>query len=151
MTNKLFKTLSFSYILLPLIIFFFGWLKLLLDIPLCIALLIIFLRIIHNEQSEQLHARRLSFQDLIPVIAIILLCVYFSGIGGLGIVGCLLLQVDFASLEHFMHIEWWSGFQFSSFTTQLFGGFNQAIYAWVLTLLIMRQKSNRYIVFEVVS
>lgn len=73
MTNKLFKTLSFSYILLPLIIFFFGWLKLLLDIPLCIAMLIIFLRIIHNEQSEQLHARRLSFQDLIPVIAIILL------------------------------------------------------------------------------
>lgn len=239
MTNKLFKTLSFSYILLPIIIFFLGWLKLWLAIPLCIALLIIFLRIINNEQSEQLLTRRLSFQDLFPVIAIILLWVYFSGIGGLvfqnkdhwwrneifnllvmehwpvisgdrgliyyigfwlpsavigkifgfnagylfqilwttlgiflvwclmcdhlsqislkpllglilfsglDIVGCLLLQVDFASLEHFMHIEWWSGFQFSSFTTQLFWVFNQAIYAWVLTLLIMRQKSNRYII-----
>lgn len=239
MPNKLFKTLSFSYILLPIIIFFLGWLKLWLAIPLCITLLIIFLRIINNEQSEQLLTRRLSFQDLFPVIAIILLWVYFSGIGGLvfqnkdhwwrneifnllvmehwpvisgdrgliyyigfwlpsavigkifgfnagylfqilwttlgiflvwclmcdhlsqislkpllglilfsglDIVGCLLLQVDFASLEHFMHIEWWSGFQFSSFTTQLFWVFNQAIYAWVLTLLIMRQKSNRYII-----
>ena len=239
MTNKLFKTLSFSYILLPITIFFLGWLKLWLAIPLCIALLIIFLRIINNEQSEQLLTRQLSLQDLIPVVTIILLWVYFSGIGGLvfqnkdhwwrneifnllvmehwpvisgdrsliyyigfwlpsavigkifglnagylfqilwtvlgiflvwclmcdhlrrislkpllglilfsglDIVGCMLLQVDFASLEHFMHIEWWSGFQFSSFTTQLFWVFNQAIYAWVLTLLIMRQKSNRYIV-----
>lgn len=239
MTNRLFKTLSFSYILLPIIIFFLGWLKLWLAIPLCITLLIIFLRIINNEPSEQLLTRQFSFQDLIPVIAIILLWVYFSGIGGLvfqnkdhwwrneifnllvmehwpvvsgdrsliyyigfwlpsavigkifglnagylfqilwtalgiflvwclmcdhlrrislkpllglilfsglDIVGCLLLQVDFASLEHFMHIEWWSGFQFSSFTTQLFWVFNQAIYAWVLTLLIMHQKSNRYII-----
>lgn len=239
MTNKFFKSLSFSYILLPIIIFFLGWLKLWLAIPLCVALLIMFLRIIHNDQSEQLLTKRLSLQDLISVIAIILLWVYFSGIGGLvfqnkdhwwrneifnllvmehwpvisdnrgliyyigfwlpsavigkifglnagylfqilwttlgiflvwclmcdhlrrislkpllglilfsglDIVGCMLLQVDFASLEHFMHIEWWSGFQFSSFTTQLFWVFNQAIYAWVLTLLIMRQKSNRYIV-----
>ena len=239
MTNRLFKTLSFSFILLPIIIFFLGWLKLWLAIPLCITLLIIFLRIINNEPCEQLLTRQLSLQDLIPVIAIILLWVYFSGIGGLvfqnkdhwwrneifnllvmehwpvisgdrgliyyigfwlpsavigkifglnagylfqilwtalgiflvwclmcdhlrrislkpllglilfsglDIVGCMLLQVDFASLEHFMHIEWWSGFQFSSFTTQLFWVFNQAIYAWVFTLLIMRQKSNRYIV-----
>lgn len=239
MPNKLFKTLSFSYILLPIIIFFLGWLKLWLAIPLCIALLIIFLRIIHNEHSGQLLTRQLSFQDLFPVIAIILLWVYFSGIGGLvfqnkdhwwrneifnllvmehwpvisdnrsliyyigfwlpsavigkifglnagylfqilwttlgiflvwylmcdhlrrislkpllglilfsglDIVGCLLLQVDFASLEHFMHIEWWSGFQFSSFTTQLFWVFNQAVYTWVLMLLIMHQKSNRHII-----
>ena len=81
----------------------------------------------------------LSQISLKPLLGLIL----FSG---LDIVGCLLLQVDFASLEHFMHIEWWSGFQFSSFTTQLFWVFNQAIYAWVLTLLIMRQKSNRYII-----
>lgn len=239
MTNKFFKSLSFSYILLPIIIFFLGWLKLWLAIPLCVALLIMFLRIIHNDQSEQLLTKRLSLQDLISVIAIILLWVYFSGIGGLvfqnkdhwwrneifnllvmehwpvisdnrgliyyigfwlpsavigkifglnagylfqilwttlgiflvwclmcdhlrrislkpllglilfsglDIVGCLLLQVNFASLEHFMHIEWWSGFQFSSFTTQLFWVFNQAIYAWVLMLLIMHQKSNRHII-----
>ena len=239
MTNKLFKALSYGYILLPIIIFFLGWLKFWLAIPLCIALLIIFLRIIHNEQSELLLSNRLSFQNLIPVIALILLWVYFSGIGGLvfqnkdhwwrneifnllvtedwpvisgdrgliyyigfwlpsavigkifglnagylfqilwaalgiflvwylmcnhlkrisvkpllgliffsglDIVGCLLLQVDFSSLEHFMHIEWWSGFQFSSFTTQLFWVFNQAIYAWVLTLLMMHQRSNHHII-----
>lgn len=45
-----------------------------------------------------------------------------------------------------MHIEWWSGFQFSSCATQLFWVFNQAVYAWIITLMIMRQKTNRYIV-----
>ena len=74
---------------------------------------------------------------------VILGFIFFSG---LDIVGCLLVGTDFNNLEHFMHIEWWSGFQFSSFTTQLFWVFNQAIYAWLITLMIMRQKSNRYIV-----
>ena len=49
--------------------------------------------------------------------------------------------------EHFLHIEWWSGFEFSSNTTQLFWVFNQSIYAWLLTLLILRQKDNRHLIF----
>lgn len=43
MTNKFFKTLGYGYILLPVIFFFLGWLKLWIAIPLCIILLIIFL------------------------------------------------------------------------------------------------------------
>lgn len=73
----------------------------------------------------------------------ILCLIFFSG---LDIIGCILLKVDLASLDPFMHLEWWSGFQFSSFTTQLFWVFNQAIYAWVITLMILRQETNRYVI-----
>ena len=45
------------------------------------------------------------------------------------------------------HMEWWCAWQFSSFTTQLFWVFNQAIPAWVAVMLILLQKNNRYIVF----
>lgn len=69
--------------------------------------------------------------------------IFFSG---LDIVGCILLGVNLTSLDPFMHLEWWSGFQFSSFTTQLFWVFNQAIYAWVIILMILRQKSNRNVI-----
>lgn len=69
--------------------------------------------------------------------------IFFSG---LDIVGCILLGVDLGQLSNFMHIEWWSGYQFSSHTTQLFWVFNQAIYAWIIILLIMKQKTNRIII-----
>lgn len=46
------------------------------------------------------------------------------------------------------HLEWsFFCFQFSSFTTQLFWVFNQAIPAWLFTVLLFFQKSNRNIVF----
>jgi len=45
------------------------------------------------------------------------------------------------------HIEWWCGYQFSSFTTQLFWVYNQAVYAWVITLMILQSRKNNHLVF----
>ncbi len=46
------------------------------------------------------------------------------------------------------HIENWApGFQMSSITTQLFWVFNQAIPAWLITLLLLCQKDNKSIIF----
>lgn len=46
------------------------------------------------------------------------------------------------------HIENWAvGFQMSSFTTQLFWVYNQAIPAWIITALLLYQKNNRSIIF----
>ena len=46
------------------------------------------------------------------------------------------------------HIEWSVfAFQYSSFTTQLFWVFNQAVPAWIITMLLLLQKNNRNIVF----
>lgn len=71
----------------------------------------------------------------------VILFVFFSGLDA---VGCVLgdnLKLIFS----FAHLEWWNRFQFSGFTTQLYWVFNQAIYAWVLFALIMKQKNNRRI------
>lgn len=46
------------------------------------------------------------------------------------------------------HLEWGlDHFQFSSFTTQLFWVFNQAVPAWVLTLCLLLQEKNGHMVF----
>ena len=46
------------------------------------------------------------------------------------------------------HQEWWnSTFQFTSITAQLFWVFNQAIPAWLCTMMIFTEKNNRNIVF----
>ncbi len=46
------------------------------------------------------------------------------------------------------HIENWApGFQMSSFSTQLFWVFNQAIPAWLITLLLLIQQDNRSLIF----
>lgn len=46
------------------------------------------------------------------------------------------------------HLENWAyGFQMSSITTQLFWVFNQAIPAWLITLLLLMQKDNRSLIF----
>ena len=72
------------------------------------------------------------------IIASVVIFVFFSG---MDIVG-LLLTGDLAIIEtrlfDMIHIEWWAGlYQFSSFTTQLFWVFNQAVPAWIATLLIL--------------
>lgn len=245
MKHKIQASIIYAYILLPILIFFMGWLKLYIAIPICLLILYSIRRAIENESP--LFCPGESFTAWIPILIVIGLWVYFSGIGGmvfqnsdhecrntifsllvnkkwpvvmdvtrdgvsssrmliyyigfwlpaavfgkifgltagflfqmlwaalgvlivfwmicdyfkkfsikyllgmiffsgLDIVGCLLLNVDFANLFAYMHIEVWADFQFSSFTTQLFWVFNQAIYAWVLTLLILRQKNNRAIV-----
>lgn len=74
---------------------------------------------------------------LIPIIIFIL----FSG---LDIIEAYLHGSNMLDLiNSTTHIEWSSTFQFSSFTTQLFWVFNQAIPAWILTTFILSQKDNR--------
>lgn len=72
---------------------------------------------------------------------------YFVFFSGLDIIGHF-LRGDFGCLLNCEHLEWWGGaMQFSSFTTQLFWVFNQAIYAWLITLLILQELRNNRIIF----
>lgn len=76
--------------------------------------------------------------DLKMICGAFLLFVFFSG---MDIVG-LLLTGDASMVEKRLieriHIEWWASvFQFSSIATQLFWVFNQAVPAWIATLLIL--------------
>lgn len=72
------------------------------------------------------------------IIAAVAIFIFFSG---MDIVGLLLTGNPTAietRLCEKVHIEWWARFyQFSSFTTQLFWVFNQAIPAWIATLLVL--------------
>lgn len=72
----------------------------------------------------------------------VILFVLFSGLDALGYI----LGGNLDLVLSFSHLEWWNDFQFSSFTTQLYWVFNQAVYAWVLFALIMIQKNNRRII-----
>lgn len=71
----------------------------------------------------------------------VVLFALFSGLDA----GGYILAGNFEWVLSFGHMEWWNDYQFSSFTTQLYWVFNQAIYAWVLFALIMMQKNNRRI------
>ena len=72
----------------------------------------------------------------------------FMFFSGLDIIGKVL---DDQSLWHiikgFQHLEWWGPFQYTSFMAQLFWVFNQAIYAWVIFMMIMRQNENSHLIF----
>lgn len=73
--------------------------------------------------------------------------VFFSG---LDIVGHFLIGTNLFTLENDLHLEWWVGvYQYSSITTQLFWVFNQAIPAWLCTIMILSQKDNRSRVYIV--
>lgn len=79
--------------------------------------------------------------DLLPIAFLIL----FSGLDYVGtwIVGDGTINLSLAE-----HLEGWAVFlQFSSTTTQLFWVFNQAIPAWIATVLILVQKNNRNMLF----
>lgn len=74
--------------------------------------------------------------------------VFFSG---LDIFGKFLMGEDILSIlsDNTSHIEWWAGtstMQYSSFTTQLFWVFNQAVPIWLCTVTIIAQKNSREIV-----
>lgn len=75
--------------------------------------------------------------------ATVLAFIFFSG---LDIVGCLLVGEDIFAMNIQEHIEWWSGYQFSSHMTDLFWVFNQAIYGWLLTMLILDEADNKRLV-----
>ncbi len=74
-------------------------------------------------------------------ILILLAFIFFSG---LDIIGQLVNSFqDFTDGEIGYHLEnWIYGYQFSSFTTQLFWVFNQAIYAWIITLIMIEEKNR---------
>lgn len=76
-----------------------------------------------------------------PLVILIL----FSG---LDILGYYLTGTDFREISSTLHLEWWdTPYQFSSMTSQLFWVFNQAIPAWLCTMMIYVQKNNRSIIF----
>ena len=70
-----------------------------------------------------------------------LLLIFFSGMDALGV---LLFAKDYPTLwPPIQHLEIWSGnLQYSSFTTQLFWVFNQAVPAWLCIALILESDSR---------
>lgn len=75
-----------------------------------------------------------------PIKAILLL-IFFSG---LDILGTLFFAREYPTLfPPITHLEIWSGnLQYSSFTTQLFWVFNQAVPAWLCILLILESDGS---------
>lgn len=66
------------------------------------------------------------------------------GFSGLDVVGCVLQGWQFADFTRILHIEWWNlDYQFSSNTTCLFWVYNQAVPAWIATLLFLNEKNNK--------
>ncbi len=84
-----------------------------------------------------LMCRRFKRIAVLPIIIFI----FFSG---LDIVGYLINNYTTLDNIHIgTHLELWiDGYQFSSITTQLFWVFNQAIYAWLITLIIIDERNN---------
>ena len=71
--------------------------------------------------------------------------VFFSG---WDIVGQYLIGTNLFTMENDLHLEWWiSSYQYSSITTQLFWVFNQAVPAWLCTIMLYLQKNNRSAIF----
>lgn len=74
--------------------------------------------------------------------------IFFSG---LDIVGIFMTSTDIVNRygeSYIWHCEWWGNpYQYSSMTTQLFWVFNQAVPAWLCTMLVLIQKNNRNLVF----
>lgn len=75
----------------------------------------------------------------------LLILIFFSG---LDVIGYCLSTGTLQAWVGDAHLEWWVGqpYQYSSMTTQLFWVFNQAIPAWLCTMLAWKQKNNRSIV-----
>ena len=79
----------------------------------------------------------LKKKNLMPIFIFI----FFSGLDIIG-------YYIFRGIPTIMsHKEWWCPYQFSSMTTQLYWVFNQALPAWLLTLVLYHQKNNKNIVF----
>jgi len=74
-------------------------------------------------------------------VKLALLLIFFSGLDALG---AILFAHDYPTLfPPIQHLEIWSGnmLQYSSFTTQLFWVFNQAVPAWLCIVLILESDS----------
>ena len=97
-----------------------------------IGLCVIFLLLILYFQAEK------AKQILLIVAGFIL----FSG---MDILGVFVIDPDFVYRD--MHLEWWSGFQYSSFTTCLCWVYNQALIPWLCILLLLLEKKISSFVF----
>lgn len=74
--------------------------------------------------------------------------VIFVFFGGLDVVGTIMQSGDIMSAFGVEHLERWIGsYQYSSFTTQLFWVFNQAIPAWLACTLIFTCERPRNMVY----
>jgi hypothetical protein len=84
-------------------------------------------------------------------LLITLLLIFFSGMDGLGVLLRMLALPNIYKptlWPPIQHLEWWaSGFQYSSFTTQLFWVFNQAIPAWICMALIITSNERKNLFF----
>ncbi|MEI8198913.1 MAG: hypothetical protein WCG21_02540 [Eubacteriales bacterium] len=72
----------------------------------------------------------------------VVILIFFSG---LDILGYVIISGKYPGPID--HIEWWSGFQYSSNTTLLFWVFNQTITIWLAILLILNLKNTRSLFF----
>ncbi len=79
----------------------------------------------------------------------IILFIFFSGLDAIGNFFINSEDLLYFSFPYFFrHLENWSIFyQYSSNTTLLYWVFNQAIPAWVITMLLLNEKSNKNILF----
>ena len=75
----------------------------------------------------------------------ILIFIFFSG---LDIVGAIFFH-RFYLFSPVTHLEWWNNgsYDIAGFTTQLFWVFNQALPAWLVTLMLLKEKNNKNILF----
>lgn len=72
--------------------------------------------------------------------------IFLAVFSGLDIVGYLMVNKSLPPLTR--HIEWWATyFQYSSTTSMLFYVFNQVLPAWLVTMLIVNQKSTKSVIF----
>lgn len=72
--------------------------------------------------------------------------IFFSGLDAVG--AFIYTNSDTYTWFNTLHLENWApGFQISSMTTQLFWVFNQAIPAWLITLLLLHLKNSRSLIF----
>lgn len=79
-----------------------------------------------------------------------MLLILFSGMDIIGVGLLKLLGVESYPFlwPPISHLEWWAGlFQYSSFTTQLYWVFNQAIPCWIIMGLLITNSRPQYIFF----
>ena len=76
-------------------------------------------------------------------LASLLVFILFSG---LDLLGMALKGQNIFALKWQHEIEWWTSIQFSSHTTQLYWVFNQSIYGWLITLMILNEKKNENLI-----
>lgn len=86
-----------------------------------------------------------SFKIKMSLPKLLLILVFFSGMDALGVLISMVAQPGMYNIlwPPVYSIEWWIyGFQYSSFSTQLFWVFNQAVPAWICMAILITQKQK---------